>query len=91
MAAGVPALVSAGIYPGTSNVMAAHICALARQEYDEQGNHAAAKEGEQQHHHRAVWLGGGLSHVFFWGGGGAEPCFDWGGAEPCFGCGLMRW
>ena len=29
-AAGVPAITTAGIYPGTSNVMAAHMISLAR-------------------------------------------------------------
>lgn len=29
-AAGVPAITTAGIYPGTSNVMAAHLVSLAR-------------------------------------------------------------
>lgn len=34
-AAGVPAITSAGIYPGVSNVMAAHMIAIARKEYAE--------------------------------------------------------
>ena len=34
VAAGVPCLTTAGIYPGISNVMAAHMCSLARKEYD---------------------------------------------------------
>lgn len=33
-AAGVPAITTAGIYPGVSNVMAAHIISMARKEYD---------------------------------------------------------
>ena len=33
-AAGVPCVTTCGIYPGISNVMAAHMCALARKEYD---------------------------------------------------------
>jgi hypothetical protein len=32
----VPALTTAGIYPGTSNVMAAHIISIVRGEYDEE-------------------------------------------------------
>ena len=32
-AAGVPAITSAGIYPGVSNVMAAHLIAIGRKEY----------------------------------------------------------
>jgi hypothetical protein len=35
VAAGIPALTTAGIYPGTSNVMAAHIVSISRGEYDE--------------------------------------------------------
>lgn len=31
---GVPCITTAGIYPGVSNVMAAHMCSLARKEYD---------------------------------------------------------
>lgn len=34
--AGVPCITTAGIYPGVSNVMAAHMCSLARKEYDSQ-------------------------------------------------------
>jgi saccharopine dehydrogenase-like NADP-dependent oxidoreductase len=34
VAAGVPCITTAGIYPGVSNVMAAHMCSLARKEYD---------------------------------------------------------
>jgi len=35
VAAGIPALTTAGIYPGTSNVMAAHIVSISRGDYDE--------------------------------------------------------
>jgi hypothetical protein len=38
-AAGVPAVTSAGIYPGTSNVMAAHMVSIARREYDSEWNY----------------------------------------------------
>jgi saccharopine dehydrogenase-like NADP-dependent oxidoreductase len=34
MDGGVPCITTAGIYPGVSNVMAAHMCSLARKEYD---------------------------------------------------------
>ena len=33
-AAGVPAITSGGIYPGISNLMAAHMISTARREYD---------------------------------------------------------
>ncbi|KAG2486380.1 hypothetical protein HYH03_014960 [Edaphochlamys debaryana] len=45
-AAGVPCLVSAGIYPGTSNVMAAHIVSIARGEYDADWNYRTPAPGE---------------------------------------------
>ncbi|EFJ44432.1 hypothetical protein VOLCADRAFT_95342 [Volvox carteri f. nagariensis] len=45
-AEGVPAIVSGGIYPGTSNVMAAHIISIARQEYDEGWNYRTPPPGE---------------------------------------------
>jgi len=45
-AAGVPAIISAGIYPGTSNVMAAHIISIARKEYDENWNYRTPAPGE---------------------------------------------
>ncbi len=44
-AAGVPAIISAGIYPGTSNVMAAHIISIARGEYDNNWNHKERAPG----------------------------------------------
>jgi NAD(P)-dependent dehydrogenase (short-subunit alcohol dehydrogenase family) len=34
--AGVPAIISAGIYPGTSNIMAAHMISISRKEYDDE-------------------------------------------------------
>ena len=34
-AAGVPAITTGGIYPGVSNVMAAHMISMARKEYNE--------------------------------------------------------
>ncbi|CAG9466044.1 unnamed protein product [Pedinophyceae sp. YPF-701] len=36
-AAGVPAIITGGIYPGVSNVMAAHMTAIARREYTPEG------------------------------------------------------
>jgi len=33
--AGVPAITTAGIYPGVSNIMAAHMVSIAREEYDD--------------------------------------------------------
>lgn len=38
-AAGVPAVIGGGIYPGTSNVMAAHMISISRREYDEEWNY----------------------------------------------------
>lgn len=46
VAAGVPALTTAGIYPGTSNVMAAHIIAISRGEYDEDWRYKQPAPGE---------------------------------------------
>ncbi len=43
-AAGVPAITSGGIYPGVSNVMAAHMVSTARREYDAEG-HFVGKDG----------------------------------------------
>ncbi|GFR50296.1 hypothetical protein Agub_g12486 [Astrephomene gubernaculifera] len=45
-AAGVPAIISAGIYPGTSNVMAAHIISIARGEYDSEWNYRTPAPGD---------------------------------------------
>jgi hypothetical protein len=42
---GVPAIISGGIYPGSSNVMAAHIIAIARQEYDADWNYRTPAPG----------------------------------------------
>jgi hypothetical protein len=46
VAAGIPALTTAGIYPGTSNVMAAHIVSISRGEYDESWNYKQPTPGE---------------------------------------------
>ena len=45
--AGVPAITSGGIYPGVSNVMAAHMVSLARRDYDKDG-HFVGKDGENK-------------------------------------------
>jgi hypothetical protein len=45
VAAGIPALTTAGIYPGTSNVMAAHIVSISRGEYDENWNYRDTPTG----------------------------------------------
>jgi hypothetical protein len=46
----VPAIISAGIYPGTSNVMAAEIISAARKEYDEQtGEYRTPAQGGPSH------------------------------------------
>ena len=46
-AAGVPAITSGGIYPGVSNVMAAHMVSTARREYDKDGKFVG-KDGEDK-------------------------------------------
>jgi hypothetical protein len=46
VAAGIPALTTAGIYPGTSNVMAAHIASISRGEYDDNWNYKTPAPGE---------------------------------------------
>jgi hypothetical protein len=46
VAAGIPALTTAGIYPGTSNVMAAHIASISRGEYDENWKYKTPAPGE---------------------------------------------
>jgi len=43
-AAGVPAITTAGIYPGISNLMAAHMISIARKEYDEDWNFVGNEE-----------------------------------------------
>lgn len=42
--AGVPAISTAGIYPGVSNVMAAHMISLARKEYNEDWSYKQAAD-----------------------------------------------
>ncbi|GMH35711.1 hypothetical protein BSKO_03579 [Bryopsis sp. KO-2023] len=42
VSAGIPAITTAGIYPGISNLMAAHIVSTSREEYDENGLHKEA-------------------------------------------------
>jgi hypothetical protein len=41
-AAGLPAITSAGIYPGVSNVMAAHLIAIGRKEYTADWQYASS-------------------------------------------------
>lgn len=47
--AGVPCITTAGIYPGVSNVMAAHMCSLARKEYDSQFQYRVPDVGVTHH------------------------------------------
>jgi len=55
-AAGVPAIISSGIYPGTSNVMAAHIISIARKEYDEDWKYRQPEAGNLwKEKHRAYY------------------------------------
>lgn len=42
----MPALTTAGIYPGTSNVMAAHIVSISRGEYDDNWAYREPPPGE---------------------------------------------
>jgi hypothetical protein len=42
----VPAIITAGIYPGTSNVMAAYMLSIARQEYDDDFKYRQRQPGE---------------------------------------------
>ena len=44
-AAGVPCITTAGIYPGVSNVMAAHMISKARKEYDDDLNYRVPEPG----------------------------------------------
>jgi saccharopine dehydrogenase-like NADP-dependent oxidoreductase len=48
VAAGIPALTTAGIYPGTSNVMAAHIVSISRGEYDDNWMYKTPTPGDPQ-------------------------------------------
>lgn len=58
VAAGIPALTTAGIYPGTSNVMAAHIVSISRGEYDDNWKYKEPLPGELAYHQWYVWAVG---------------------------------
>lgn len=69
VAAGIPALTTAGIYPGTSNVMAAHIVSISRGEYDENWNYREQPTGgwgrataeEEAFHVGQYWFSGEIN------------------------------
>ena len=63
MAAGVPAIISAGIYPGTSNVMAAHIISMARNEYDKTDEDNWKYRVPPQGERKGVWGSGQLLRI----------------------------
>eukprot|EP00873_Tetraselmis_striata_P024375 jgi/Tetstr1/444639/TSEL_032487.t1 len=67
VAAGVPAITTAGIYPGVSNVMAAHMISSARKEYDKDGNYVG-RDGDALVNPTRV-----LYSYFTAGTGGAGP------------------
>ncbi|KAK9837667.1 hypothetical protein WJX74_002531 [Apatococcus lobatus] len=46
-AAGVPAITTAGIYPGVSNIMAAHMVSCARKECDKAGRYMGQLNGKE--------------------------------------------
>ncbi|KAK9815837.1 hypothetical protein WJX72_010551 [[Myrmecia] bisecta] len=66
-AAGVPAITTAGIYPGTSNVMAAHMISIARREYDAGWKHLGYEAGRGVQPKRVLYS------YFTAGSGGAGP------------------
>lgn len=51
----MPAIITAGIYPGTSNVMAAHMLSIARQEYDDDFNYRQRQPGGGRMGHAGGW------------------------------------
>eukprot|EP00892_Ulva_mutabilis_P008194 jgi/Ulvmu1/5747/UM025_0001.1 len=53
--AGVPCITTAGIYPGVSNVMAAHMCSLARKEYDAEMRYRVPENGEGSEPQRLLY------------------------------------
>ncbi|KAK9827368.1 hypothetical protein WJX81_002139 [Elliptochloris bilobata] len=79
--AGVPAITTAGIYPGVSNVMAAHMVSIARREYEDdwswRGSKAAAVPARASSAGAAggalgeAEAGSGLPEARGGGGGGA--------------------
>lgn len=70
-AAGVPAITSGGIYPGVSNVMAAHMVSTARREYDQDG-HFAGKDGADK---EGAVEPKKLQYFYYTAGTGADPWF----------------
>jgi saccharopine dehydrogenase-like NADP-dependent oxidoreductase len=66
-AAGVPAITTAGIYPGVSNVMAAHMISLAGKEYDEGFNYIASPPADAPRPSRVLYS------YYTAGSGGAGP------------------
>lgn len=66
-AAGVPAITTTGIYPGVSNVMAAHMVALNGGEAGQDGSPAEAAGPEARHLRRILYS------YFTAGTGGAGP------------------
>lgn len=50
----VPAIIGGGVYPGLSNVMAAHIIATNKKEYDQDGFHKQADADAGTEHNKAV-------------------------------------
>lgn len=66
--AGIPAITSAGIYPGVSNVMAAHMVSLAAKEYDASGRSYVADPPDDVPRPRRI-----LYSYFTAGTGGAGP------------------
>lgn len=69
-AAGVPAITTAGIYPGVSNVMAAHMISLARKEYDSEFNYVADSSSSSPEAPRPQRV---LYSYYTAGSGGAGP------------------
>ena len=68
-AAGVPAITSGGIYPGVSNVMAAHMVSTARREYDTEG-HFVGKDGAN----KSEAVQPKKLQYFYYTAGTGEPC-----------------
>ena len=66
-AAGVPAITTAGIYPGVSNVMAAHMISMARSEYNDDFKYVEAPPADAPQPSRVLYS------YFTAGSGGAGP------------------
>jgi saccharopine dehydrogenase-like NADP-dependent oxidoreductase len=67
IAAGVPAITCAGIYPGVSNVMAAHMISLARKEYTQDFEYVETPPTDAPQPRRILYS------YFTAGSGGAGP------------------